>query len=609
MVVLASVALRSGLAQSITVGPNVQVSAASPRDGHLEVFLAVDPNDGQRMIACSILEPPPATANQVVAYMSFDGGKTWALKQRAIPGYAITDPACAFGIDGSALLSMYGGPVGKLASTTVLRLYRSTDNGASWSPAPDKPFNLDPGFLLVDRTNSPYRGRIYLFGEQATQTLDNKRLGAVTVWRSVDGGATLTGPPRIVSGDERGIPFTGNGDLFPDGTLAIAVTDVEDERRYLGIVNPPEANAHVKVLMSSDGGDTFKTVTVSDAFVRPFATVNATPVLAIDHSSGAFKDRLYVAWVDVRSHRAEILFSYSSDRGKTWVPPVSVNDDVVNRPGPGPDDFMPTITVNKDGVLGIGWYDRREAKDNLGWRARFAASVDGGDTFTPSIAVAQEMMSVGPVKNLPLISWSYGEINHERPATSPIETEISLDRGPFIGGDYAGLAAGPDGVFHPLWVDNRAGVPQMWTAPVTVTGSAVQNGSAELAAYEDLSLKTTVDLADILYDPGSNILTAKLGVANVSKEAIRGTMVLRVLGLSSEFGDPEIINADNKEHRSGARFDLTLEPGKTELAPGQRTQLRDLKLHFAHARPVSPTTPVTAVTSIVKLRSKFLVKP
>jgi hypothetical protein len=35
-------------------------------------------------------------------------------------------------------------------------------------------------------------------------------------------------------------------------------------------------------------------------------------------------------------------------------------------------------------------------------------------------------------------------------------------------GDTAGLAAGTDGVFHALWIDTRTGVPQVWTAGVTV---------------------------------------------------------------------------------------------------------------------------------------------
>jgi len=37
----------------------------------------------------------------------------------------------------------------------------------------------------------------------------------------------------------------------------------------------------------------------------------------------------------------------------------------------------------------------------------------------------------------------------------------------FMGGDTAGLAADASGAFHAVWVDNRTGVPQVWTTVVT----------------------------------------------------------------------------------------------------------------------------------------------
>lgn len=60
-----------------------------------------------------------------------------------------------------------------------------------------------------------------------------------------------------------------------------------------------------------------------------------------------------------------------------------------------------TPRPQKDGVVGLRWYDRRENPDNLSFYARFAAS-----------------------------------------------------RG---------------GAFHPVWVDERNGVPQVYTARVSVT--------------------------------------------------------------------------------------------------------------------------------------------
>jgi hypothetical protein len=103
---------------------------------------------------------------------------------------------------------------------------------------------------------------------------------------------------------------------------------------------------------------------------------------------------------------------------------------------------MPAVAVNRDGVVGVSWYDRRDNADNLGYWPRFSASLDGGAMFLSSVRV-----STAP--NLVM---------------DPKETRLN-------GGDTAGLAADAAGVFHPVWIDNRTGTHQVWTTPVTVRGT------------------------------------------------------------------------------------------------------------------------------------------
>jgi hypothetical protein len=56
-----------------------------------------------------------------------------------------------------------------------------------------------------------------------------------------------------------------------------------------------------------------------------------------------------------------------------------------------------------------------------------------------------------------------------RPNPSPREqVDAGRDSFRFMGGDTAGLAADAAGVFHPVWVDNHTGVPQVWTSAITV---------------------------------------------------------------------------------------------------------------------------------------------
>src|ERR1043166_7242334 len=61
----------------ISVGPNVQVSASLANDPHFEMWLAVDPANADRLIACSMLWPNDWHTSEVVTYASLDRGKSW----------------------------------------------------------------------------------------------------------------------------------------------------------------------------------------------------------------------------------------------------------------------------------------------------------------------------------------------------------------------------------------------------------------------------------------------------------------------------------------------------------------------------------------------------
>jgi hypothetical protein len=87
------------------------------------------------------------------------------------------------------------------------------------------------------------------------------------------------------------------------------------------------------------------------------------------------------------------------------------------------------------------WYDRRDFPNHDGYVPRFAASFDGGETFTASVVI------------------------------SKAPNARSAQKGPdFLlnGGDTAGLTAAADGRFHAVWIDNRTGVQQVWTAAIGI---------------------------------------------------------------------------------------------------------------------------------------------
>jgi hypothetical protein len=89
----------------------------------------------------------------------------------------------------------------------------------------------------------------------------------------------------------------------------------------------------------------------------PQAPVRAGEILAsfaADPTSG----RLYAAWQDSRfsdGARDAIALAWSTDGGQTWSAPIRVNPNA-NVPA-----FTPTVAVSATGVVGVTYYDFRQA--------------------------------------------------------------------------------------------------------------------------------------------------------------------------------------------------------------------------------------------------------
>lgn len=592
--------------QRILVGQNVQVSKAFRDYEHQEVLLASDPNNPLHLLGCAIVRWSEKTArNKVIAYASFDGGKEWAPVLEAFPDPSMADPAVAYGPDGTAFFIAFGrakafvstGASG--ANRFYSFLYRSEDSGKTWLP-PISLEDMDSQFIVADNTGGKYHGRLYIHGVKGIRGIDGDYLTGLSIYHFTDGAATLAQPVKLISTDTHIIQAAGPSVVMSDGTLVIPFNELRDLKEYRNVYQPPEPNAWFKIVTSDDGGESFsRAVVVSEWYLRAMSTTNTVPALAVDRGNGIFRDRLYAAWPDVRSGRSEILFSCSADKGKTWSKPVVVNDDQP-RPasGQGPDNFMPTLAVNRNGVVGVMWYDRRDNPDNLGWWTRFSASLDGGETFLPSVKVSGAQFNQGLSQELPLHTLrSQGVVQ---------ETRINLGRFQFMGGDYAGLAADANGIFHPFWVDNRTGVAQVWTTPVTVNGKATRNGSAELADLEDVSDKVMIEFTNPRYDRAKSTVLADISLSNTSKATLVGPIKVRVLSLTSEFGKPGIVNADNQELRSGAVWDFTALLTNQALKPGETSKDKRVEFSLTDVRPLRPLRLTDASTNFVTLRTKIL---
>ena len=619
----------------ILVAPPVDVSRANSSRPHFEVQIAADPTNTKRLIACSMqlgaddfndgqtyLRPQP---NNVVVYTSVDGGLSWEPTHTVDKHQQNVDPSCAFGPDGTAYFMSFGGDVYGLMSWSLreieskgaekfskevmrpfyrMPMYRSTDGAKTWTEVSVQKM-VDRDYITIDDTAGKYRGRVYVHGlADGSAGIDGSRFPGLAILRSTDRGQTYESVKLADEGTQIATDIA-NGIIMSDGTFATIFTEASD-RAVIFTPRAPQAgspNAKLKFVSSNDGGETFgKAIVISDTYwpsPENKITIHGMPSLAVDRTEGPFRDRLYATWTDARSGRGEIRFARSHDKGKTWLPSFVISDNWPrDELGETPDAFMPMLAVNRNGVLGVMWYDRRDHADRLGYDVRFSASLDGGESFLASVFVATG-------------------------GGSPLQTKEALLRGPLLafaraddgraharfswsehdnGGDTSGLACDRDGVFHPLWVDTRSGIQQLSTTRITVNGAAAPNGGEGLESLGDLSPKAEVHYSLAHLDVATNVITIGAAIYNRSKEPIPGLLTLRILGLSSNSGQIEAQNADNGMVTGGAVWQFHAASGKG-LRPGQLTEPRQLRFKLAHA--LFPPTPRK---SLVEMDTKILGK-
>lgn len=284
--------------------------------------------------------------------------------------------------------------------------------------------------------------------------VDGTRGPAIAVvYASRDSGRTFD-RTAILPGTAFKTPwfFPANGVTTSDGTFIGLLVELDDSQRnmFRGRSDPASAphatNGEVRMIRSRDLGRSVESSRIASAFYDWRVPQLSMSSLAVDRTNGPFRGRLYAVWPDARyGRRTQILLSRSDDEGMTWTPPRVVSD------GPdtlkfGPNNFMPMVAVNRAGVVAISWYDRRDNPDSISYWPRLRASLDGGEAWLPSTRVSSDPNRL-----------------------------TQSDRHP-NGGDTSGLAADADGRFHVVWIDNRTGRDQAWTARVEVHGSPRRSG-------------------------------------------------------------------------------------------------------------------------------------
>jgi hypothetical protein len=259
-----------------------------------------------------------------------------------------------------------------------------------------------------------------------------------------------------------------------------------------------------------------------------------------------------------------------------------VDDEDFLGPEPTKGAFKPMLAVNRNGVVGAFWYDRREAGSSWSYRPRFAVSFDGGDSFTPSVVLSESRMAVNEGDDFELFAFLDGNLFLG-----------SVSHAGFEGGETNGFTVDSDGDFHAVWVDNRTGVSQLWTSRISVEGAALPNGSPELASFAELKAPTGLEVASLIEStapsvevidarayPSRHVVGVQARLFNGTKEAIHGPVVLRSVSSRSLYGKFRPANPTNGVKGPGAVWNISDALPNGSLAPGQRSKTFILEFEY-----------------------------
>ncbi len=307
---------------------------------------------------------------------SNDYGRTW--QQTFIPQLANGQNFGSGVVAARAGIFYYAGVSLASNNRSLIIFSRSVDGGRTWSePLAVFPQNVvgvvqEKPWIAVDNTDTATAGHIYI-GWTEIRNTGSRIVLAV----SRDQGATFADVFALTQFDGsfsvQGIAIA----VAPDGDAYIAWGD----SRTKGI----------RFIRGTNGGRSFSQIFNVASFDRyellgpllnSHFAANGLPSIAVDNSRSIHRGKIYITFnarpSDKPADKADVFLVSSTDKGSTWSAPLRVNDSLDFT-----DQFMPSVAVDRDGAVGLMWYDRRnDPIYNAMLDVYGAVSTDGGQTFS-----------------------------------------------------------------------------------------------------------------------------------------------------------------------------------------------------------------------------------
>jgi hypothetical protein len=302
-------------------------------------------------------------------------------------------------------------------SNDTLWTFFSDDGGVSWNDSVNYGPRHDHEAMTFMKKQKNKPAIVYLLSVQNIKRSNSPSRESVHVTRSLNGGRSFDHRINLVQNNLWKNTMTPV--VLSDGALIVSYSEYAYRSAENSFVSLAKNNSWT--MISQDSGKTFS----EPRFITDAG--GGFPVLEVDHSQ-KFRDRLF--WITRNETDRQILCLYSANRGETWSLPVVVSNSPLAK-------TIPNIAVNKDGVVGITWYE----KDTTGLCQNFyfASSTDGGTHFSAPVKISDQISCADSARN-----------------------GTALRGGWKSGGHYTGIVSDDKGNFIVVWADARSGRYQLY---------------------------------------------------------------------------------------------------------------------------------------------------
>jgi hypothetical protein len=353
------------------ISPQVNVdglNANIPGDAANEPSICIDPTNPNRMaIGWRQFDTISSSFRQSGVAYTTDGGLSWTFPGNLEPGTFRSDPVLASDANG---IFYYLGISN--ANTFACDLLRSADGGATWQRV-GQALGGDKEWMAIDTTTGPGRGNIYQVWSPSYNVYNNPNQ---IFTRSTDGGMSWMTAMFLPH-----LPYWGTIAIGPNGEVYNLGTAIDIEPFWLN--------------RSSDATNRFATPTIDVSTVVDLGgpPIYGLPVnpgglagqawVAVDCSTGPHRGNVYAlcSVTNDPGNLANVMFSRSTDGGRTWSLPLRLNDDSPNQ---GAAHWFGTLSVAPNGRLDACWNDSRHSPDNSTSELYYSWSDDGGITWAPN---------------------------------------------------------------------------------------------------------------------------------------------------------------------------------------------------------------------------------